>query len=117
MLSMRLPSRSAPARSPARSMLARASFIAIHSANIRSIVASVPFLAKSLQLFEDSDHRQPLASCLAVVRLQQPIQIRRPRPQLWQRLHAALVRERRLARSYDLADRVPPPAPGFRRER
>jgi len=55
-------------------------------------------IAEPLQLLEHPDHRQPLAPRLAPVRLQKPVQLARPRPQLRQRLHAALIGKRRLVR-------------------
>jgi hypothetical protein len=59
-----------------------------------------------LQFLEDPHQRQPLAPGLAFVRLQQPLQVRRPRPQLRQRLNRPLIGERRLARAQNLAHRV-----------
>lgn len=64
-------------------------------------------IAEPLQLLEHPDHRQPFAPRLAPVRLQQPIQLGRPRSQLRQRLHLALIGEAGLARADHLPDRVP----------
>src|SRR6516225_2214138 len=69
------------------------------------IVAAV--IAAPAQLLEDPDYRQLLARGSNRIGRQQLLEVGGPSPQLWPRLHLALVLERRLPRSQHLADRVP----------
>ena len=68
---------------------------------VSALVAEIP------QLFKKTDQRQALAGRLAVVRHQQPIQLRAPGPYLRLRLNLPLILERRRARAQHLAHRVP----------
>lgn len=51
------------------------------SGTYAAAVAAAP-ISEPLQFLEHPHKRQPLATRLAIVRLQQPIQLGRPRPQI-----------------------------------